>query len=207
MAGFWVVLTAVLAYGGIHSALASLWFKRRTKQQFGSASDRWFRFMYNLIAVISLLPVLALPVMFEDQPVYQIPWPWRALTLAGQAFALLALVVGVLQTGLWSFLGLRQLLYGPETDSHTLVIGGLYRWVRHPLYSAGLAFVWLMPSMSLNLLALILGISFYILVGATLEERKLKAEFGESYSAYQRRTAMLIPFLRLPVPGSQSKQG
>ncbi len=207
MLNFGVILAAVLVYGGVHSALASFWVKRRAQARFGSSTDRWFRFVYNLIAALSLLPVLALPVILEDQPLYQIPWPWRALTLAGQAFAVLALMVGVMQTGVWSFLGLRQLLYGPEAGQKSLVIGGLYRWVRHPLYSASLAFVWLMPSMSLNLLALNLGISFYILVGSILEERKLKAEFGEAYSAYQHRTAMLIPFLRFPNLGSRAKSG
>jgi len=207
MLSFLIILAAVLAYGGVHSALASFWVKRRTQLRFGPSTDRWFRFVYNLIAAVSLLPVLALPVVLEDLPLYQIPWPWRVLTLAGQAFAVLALLVGVLQTGIWSFLGLRQLLYGAESRDHSLVIGGLYRWVRHPLYSASLAFVWLMPSMSVNLLALNLGISFYILIGSILEERKLKAEFGEAYSDYQHRTAMLIPFLRFPNWGTRVRSG
>jgi protein-S-isoprenylcysteine O-methyltransferase Ste14 len=52
--------------------------------------------------------------------------------------------------------------------------------------------------MSYNLLALILGLSIYILVGAYFEERKLLVEFGDAYSEYRQRTPMLIPGLRLP---------
>ena len=202
MPGFWVILAAILLYGAVHSALATLWVKHRARQQFGASSDRWFRFLYNVIAGLTLVPVFTLPVLFEDQRLYQIPWPLRGLTLLGQGVAVLALLVGIMQTGVWSFLGLRQLFYGPESHTQTLVIGGLYRFVRHPLYSAGLAFIWLMPSMTLNLLALNLGISVYIVIGAVLEERKLQTEFGEAYASYRRRTAMLIPFLRLPRPKS-----
>ena len=74
---------------------------------------------------------------------------------------------------------------------------GLYRWVRHPLYTAGLMFIWLAPLMSVNLLALNLGFSLYIVVGAYIEERKLVAEFGPAYTAYQRETPMLVPGLRV----------
>ncbi len=198
MLAFGAIVGAVLLYGALHSALASLWLKRRAARSFGAANERWFRFLYNLLAALTLLPVLALPVLLEDRPLYQIPWPWRALTLAGQALALVTLMVGLLQTDIWSFLGLRQLLFGPEDQPRPLVVGGLYRWVRHPLYSAGLAFLWLAPVMTLNQLAFNLGSTFYILLGAMLEERKLQAEFGEAYQAYSRQTAMLVPFLRLP---------
>ncbi len=199
MLSFAVIFLAVLLYGALHSALATLWMKQ-TARRFGPLGVRGYRFVYNAFALVSLMPVMALTVLLEDRQLYQIPWPWRALTLAGQLLALLTLLVGLLQTGVWQFLGLRQLLYGVETQPPTLVVSGLYRWVRHPLYSAGLAFIWLMPSMSLNLLAFNLGISVYIILGAILEERKLQAEFGREYNDYRRRTAMLVPFLRWPWP-------
>jgi protein-S-isoprenylcysteine O-methyltransferase Ste14 len=68
--------------------------------------------------------------------------------------------------------------------------------VRHPLYTCGLLIVWLSPVMTWNLLALILGLTVYILVGIHFEERKLRREFGEAYAAYQRRVPALIPGLR-----------
>lgn len=198
MKEFLIIFLAVLLYGVVHSWLASLWLKARARRLLGSGSDRWYRLSYNLLAILTLLPVLALPVMLEDHQLYQIPPPWQYLALAGQALAALTLLVGLLQTDIWSFLGLRQVLFGDQTAPPRLVVGGLYRWVRHPLYSAGLAFIWLMPVMTRNLLALNLGITVYIVLGAWFEEQKLLLEYGEAYRQYQRTTAMLIPGFRWP---------
>jgi methanethiol S-methyltransferase len=71
----------------------------------------------------------------------------------------------------------------------------LYRWVRHPLYTAGLLFIWLTPVMTQNTLVVIIAASVYIVVGAFYEERKLEREFGAAYSEYKSKTPMLIPGL------------
>jgi protein-S-isoprenylcysteine O-methyltransferase Ste14 len=51
--------------------------------------------------------------------------------------------------------------------------------------------------MAWNLLALNLGLTAYILIGAYFEERKLMLEFGESYAEYREHTPMHIPGLKL----------
>jgi protein-S-isoprenylcysteine O-methyltransferase Ste14 len=196
-ASFWIILLAVLAYGGLHSWLASLRLKRRLTERFGKVAERAYRLVYNLVAVITLLPVLLLPVALVDAELYRVPLPWMALLVAVQVVALLVLLAGVLQTGLMSFLGVCQLVRCEDNASSKLVVSGLYRWVRHPLYTAGLVFIWLMPVMTWNLLALNLGISTYIVVGAMFEERKLLADFGPDYATYKRKTPMLIPGLQI----------
>jgi protein-S-isoprenylcysteine O-methyltransferase Ste14 len=72
----------------------------------------------------------------------------------------------------------------------------LYRWVRHPLYTAGLLFIWLTPIMTLNTLVVFIAATVYILVGAFFEERKLEREFGQAYREYKAATPMLIPGLK-----------
>jgi protein-S-isoprenylcysteine O-methyltransferase Ste14 len=189
-----LILLAVFVYGLVHSVLASLGAKARARQWFGPATDRWYRLGFNIFGVISLLPVLALPAILPDQPLYTIPAPWTYLALAGQAAAVVMLVVGVMQTGAWSFLGLEQLSGRSKPDSSPgLVMDGLYRWVRHPLYTAGLLFIWLIPVMTVNLLTLNIGLTAYLIVGAWFEERKLVREFGEVYVEYRKVTPMLIP--------------
>jgi protein-S-isoprenylcysteine O-methyltransferase Ste14 len=76
------------------------------------------------------------------------------------------------------------------------VITGLYRFVRHPLYTAGLLFMWATPVMTTNLLALYFGLTVYVVIGTLHEEFRLQCEFGEAYRAYCQRTPMLIPFPR-----------
>ena len=95
--------------------------------------------------------------------------------------------------GDYLFLGMRQAFLPEDTTPPRLVTDGLYRYVRHPLYTAGLVFIWLLPIMTWNLLALNIGLTAYILIGATFEERKLLSQFGETYADYRRKTPMLIP--------------
>ena len=137
--------------------------------------------------------MLILPLILPDRNLYTIPYPWMVLFLVGQALAALALIVGLWQTGLWSFLGLRQLVDPDPREPQELSIRGLYRCVRHPLYTAGLVFIWLVPVMTLNLLALNIGLTIYLVVGAMFEERRLLREFGGAYAEYQKQTPMLIP--------------
>jgi protein-S-isoprenylcysteine O-methyltransferase Ste14 len=149
-----------------------------------------------LFAGVTLLPLLALPALLPDRGIYRIPFPWVLLSTFFQLIAAAALGIGLLQTGLWSFLGVQQLFVPIENHPPVLVVHGLYRWVRHPLYTAGLVFIWLIPVMTVNLLAFNLGLSGYILIGAIFEERKLLREYGMAYAEYQARTPMLVPGLR-----------
>jgi protein-S-isoprenylcysteine O-methyltransferase Ste14 len=91
---------------------------------------------------------------------------------------------------------LRQLTSPEDKQVPRLVTEGLYRWVRHPLYTAGLLFIWLTPIMTFNLMVLGLALTIYILVGAYFEERKLSREYGAQYAQYKASTPMLVPGLR-----------
>ena len=81
---------------------------------------------------------------------------------------------------------------------HELVTDGLYRWVRHPLYSVGSTF-WV----SLSLLAAnwFMGLAsvavlVMVLVRLPKEEARLIERFGDEYRAYTERTGCLLPRLR-----------
>jgi len=160
----------------------------------GDGVMRYYRFAYNVFSVLSFAPILILMAFLSDRMLYQIPAPWIYFFLAGQIGAAIMLIVGVLQTDTLSFIGLRQLIEKEERSSQ-LVTKGLYRWIRHPLYTAGLLFIWLTPVMSLNSLILFVALTIYIIVGANFEERKLEREFGSAYIKYKAMTPMLIPRL------------
>jgi protein-S-isoprenylcysteine O-methyltransferase Ste14 len=192
----YIILIAVLVYGIIHSLLASNRAKELAQRWLGEAAARGYRLAYNIFAIVSLLPVLALAALLPDRMLYMLSLPWSLFALAVQGMAVLALLIGLWQTGIWSFLGLEQLVQ-PAGDSHShLVVRGLYRWVRHPLYTAGLAFIWFTPLMTANLLALNISLTVYLIIGAYFEERKLLREFGLAYAEYQRSTPMLVPGLK-----------
>ncbi len=190
----WLSLS-VLLWGLFHSLLASHQAKELSRRWFGDRVARFYRLEYNLFSCVSFLPVLALAALTPDRTLYLIPLPWSGLMVAGQLLAVVALVAGFRQTDAWEFLGLRQ-LSGPAEARSGLVTGGLYRYIRHPLYSAGLAFIWLMPLMTVNLLVINSALTVYVIVGAIFEERKLCRVFGQAYADYAAITPMLIPFIK-----------
>ncbi len=192
----WIIFVAVMVYGVLHSLLATHPAKDLARRWLGEASGRVYRLAYNIFAAVSLLPVLALVALLPDRRLYTLPSPWSFLALTMQGVAVLALLVGLWQTGAWSFLGLEQLVRPTGGDEPQLVIRGLYRWVRHPLYTAGLVFIWLTPQMTTNLLVLNVGLTIYLIIGAYFEECKLLRQFGPAYAEYQRRTPMIVPGLR-----------
>jgi protein-S-isoprenylcysteine O-methyltransferase Ste14 len=103
--------------------------------------------------------------------------------------------MGLLQTDPWQFLGLRQLIHPSDEGDNELVVSGFYRCVRHPLYVAGLIFIWLVPIMTTSLLILNLGLTLYIYIGSIFEERRLIVEFGSAYLAYRNEVPRLVPRL------------
>jgi protein-S-isoprenylcysteine O-methyltransferase Ste14 len=113
--------------------------------------------------------------------------------LSGQAVSALLLLVAITQTDIFSFMGLRQLI--EEEKTGILVTTGLYRSVRHPLYTFSLAILWFSPSMSMNSFVVYVALTIYVLIGIIFEERKLLREFGPAYVDYKSITPMLLPDL------------
>ncbi len=146
---FGLILLSVLFFGLLHSLLASQKVKARIWQWFGPTKPRWYRLAFDTVAIVTFLPTLILLFVLPDKSICTIHYPWLILTTLVQLIAVAVLLIGLRQTGLSSFLGIRQWLYPEDTPQHSiLVTDGLYRYVRHPLYTAGLVFVWLSPFLS-----------------------------------------------------------
>jgi protein-S-isoprenylcysteine O-methyltransferase Ste14 len=85
-------------------------------------------------------------------------------------------------------------------DRHELVTGaGPYRWIRHPLYTTGIALFVAIGLMAANWL--ILGMAAIALIAIRTvvvprEERALIARFGAGYEEYRRRTGAMMPRVR-----------
>lgn len=189
------LILAIAIWGIVHSILASLSAKEYFRGTLGADFMRFYRLGYNIFSVLSFLPIVYFMITLPDQPLYSMPVPWSILMLAGQAVSALLLMVGLLQTDVLSFMGLRQ-LFTSEEQASRLVISGLYRYMRHPLYTFGLLFIWLTPEVTVNSFTVYIALTIYLLIGAYFEERKLLHEFGPAYADYKRVTPMLIPGLK-----------
>ena len=93
--------------------------------------------------------------------------------------------------------GMRA-VFGTERDKPELIVTGVFRIVRHPIYLGAILFYLgasLITMSIASVLFLIVIIGFYIYI-AKYEERILNKEFGQDYLEYKKKTGMLFPKLR-----------
>lgn len=94
------------------------------------------------------------------------------------------------------FAGVTQLFTGEQLSSESnepLQIGGLNRWVRHPLYTGAFLMLWGGAINSFELWTAIWG-SVYLVIGTLFEERKLVRIYGHEYRQYQQQVPRYFPF-------------
>jgi len=181
-------ITRLLVFALIHSLLALPDLQRRIGKIFPLAR-RSYRLIYNFIAFVTLFWAMA---AWHLSPVlYIVPGAGSLLFHLMQLLCLGFLLRCAAQTGIGEFLGLAQLR--GNLGVHRFVTSGCYTRVRHPLYSLAFIFLVLNPVMTLKWLILTLFTTVYFMVGAQIEERRLIAEFGDSYRRYQEQVPMFLP--------------
>jgi protein-S-isoprenylcysteine O-methyltransferase Ste14 len=193
---------ALLGFALVHSLLAGIGLKSRLQRVMGvRLVEGWYRLAYNVLAVITLLPVLMLMVLLPDQVIYSIRMPWALPVLGVQFLGAGGLLAALLTTDLPRFIGLSQVvafLSGRPLPlpEQPLQQGGMYGLVRHPLYLFSLLVIWFTPVMTANILAFNIGATLYVLFGSLIEERRLERIYGETYRLYRQRVPWLIPLPR-----------
>lgn len=78
-----------------------------------------------------------------------------------------------------------------------LVTGGIFRYIRHPLYSSLLFLAWGAFLKAPSLIGAILAgaATLFLLATAKIEEAENIRYFGAAYRRYMKRTRLFIPFL------------
>ena len=185
----------LLAYFVVHSVLASQQVKNRLIDTW--IAKKYYRFVYNAIAIISLVPVLFAFQQLRSPFLFVSPIVGY-IGMGTSITGILLLVYALSQYNLSEFSGLQQWRAELNPSPHTLKKNGMNALVRHPLYFAGLIIIWggFMYTPSLKVLVAASIATLYLYVGTKLEEQKLVVEFGEEYKAYQKKVGILIPFLK-----------
>ncbi|MDJ0685121.1 MAG: isoprenylcysteine carboxylmethyltransferase family protein [Alphaproteobacteria bacterium] len=182
-----------IAFGVFHSILAAESVKRAAAPVLGRA----YRLVYNALALVLTLAILwfgeaalgaGAPVVIDEA--------WIAPRVAIMALGAAVLLWGAAGYDRARFLGLAQLRDpSRDDDSEALHVTGPNRYMRHPLYTGAMLFLWGRASTEPEF-ATAAWISLYFIVGARFEEKRLLARFGQPYRDYCARTAAFLPGLR-----------
>jgi len=186
----------LIAWCILHSVMITKPVTEYIKQRLGGRF-RFYRLFYNLMAIVTLVPIALFAHSLQTQALFS----WSGFLRIGQLLlsgsSLLLFILGIRHYDARQFLGIRQ-FYGEKTEmgitsSGELDTTGILNVVRHPWYLSGILLVW---SRDLDVSAIVVNVilSCYLIVGACLEEKKLIREFGEQYLSYQKRVSMLIPY-------------
>ncbi len=105
---------------------------------------------------------------------------------------------GILRRHSIRMLGPRFTAVVVVTPDQPVIERGVYRWVRHPAYTAGFLImtgIGLALGNWVSLLVLVLSTMTLYTYRVIVEERALIAVLGEAYRGYMRRTKRFIPFV------------
>ena len=178
----------------LHSVMANSSFKKRLQNHMGK-SYKYYRIFYTLFSFLFLVALLYFQGWMSSIILYRITNLILATGLI-LSFGGLTLMVFCIRKYFISLSGLRSLFY--EKSSETLMINGIHRYIRHPLYLGTFLFIWglflIQPYISLLIANTI--ITAYTLIGIRFEEDKLVEEFGDRYMQYKKKVPKLFPFIK-----------
>ncbi|MEX5558045.1 isoprenylcysteine carboxylmethyltransferase family protein [Pseudomonas rhodesiae] len=186
----------ILLFGVQHTVMARKGFKRWLAAVIPMSFER---------STYVLLSSLVLVLMF---------WLWQPMTLTvwevettwarglliglfwlGWGIALLATFL----IGHFELFGLKQPIdrwrrATPQAPEFRTPL--FYKIVRHPLYLGFLIAFWATPHMTAGHLLFSMGMTVYIFIGASFEEKDLVALFGKRYRRYQQEVGMILPWVK-----------
>ena len=186
----WEIWLSGLVFAVQHSLLAGSAVKAEAYRR--GLTPRIYRLGYVAMALVTTAIWLSYVRGLPEHTVYAIhgtwTWPLRGLQAIGLWMAWRALR----PIDSLAFLGIREGKEGPDGFIET----GIYRHLRHPMYSGVILIMLAFPVQTHNGLNLYACVTLYFALGARLEERRLQRQYP-AYADYRRRVPAFLP--RIPV--------
>jgi protein-S-isoprenylcysteine O-methyltransferase Ste14 len=144
----------------------------------------------GLLFIVSLIVYLVNPARMAWSAIALPAWVrWSGLAAIAVAGALLFWTLHSLGPNLTDTVVTRK--------THTLVVKGPYRWVRHPFYDAVALLLFAISLVAANWFLLLMGtiVLTLLVVRTPREEARLVARFGDQYRSYMAHTNRFVPAL------------
>ncbi len=177
----------------------STYFRRKADRDSGEKLSRQAdgRPMMMVIRILGLLLWLS-PLVYLLNPAWM---AWAKLGLPEAArWAGVALGAACIPLLYWLFRSIGRGItpVSATRQEHRLVTHGIYRWVRHPLYTIGSALFISFGLIADNWFIILLGMLAFVAMAVRTpkEEANLIEKFGDEYREYMRKTGAFLPKLR-----------
>lgn len=174
----------------IHSLFAAEPCKRLF-YRLGMSPQR-YRLLYSIFAVLLTLIWLFYIYQLPDRPLYQISGWLNGLLILLQLSGLWIVFLSLKAFDSALFLGLKAMVDSKEPFHEQ----GIYRFIRHPMYSGFMLALFASPAQSVNSLNLATCIALYFLIGSRFEEQRMIRMHPE-YADYRDRVSAFIPWRAL----------
>lgn len=175
---------------------ALIYFYKKTNDKkilYDPARETKLFFIVRVIWVYAIIGSICLYIIFPES------LRWGELNL-NNTMRVVGIIVGIVSDLLilWILASLGKNISAALKirDNHRLVTEGPYRYVRHPLYSAGIPLFFSISLISSNWFLGLIGIGFQLfimLVRTPLEEKMLIDYFGDEYRSYMKKTGAHFP--------------
>ena len=184
--------TAVLIwfYTLIFALLHSITAMDSLKQRFYGLgmSEQGYRLLYSVLGVVTTIIWLSLIHALPDQPLYHAQGLLKYVLYALQLIGLVVFLLALLPIDGAVFLGLKK----AEKQMDSFIVSGIYKYIRHPMYSGIMLFLLANPEQSWNGLHFAFIVSLYFIVGSKLEERRM-LQAHPDYANYQQQVGAFLP--------------
>lgn len=185
-----IIICWLIFFGYWRYSAKSVKSTQETKIDF-SQNKLWlygsrFTIAFLSIECFRLIPIFPFTTVLFSQT--------KTLLIIGAAITVIGLLIAI-----WA----RKLLADNWSSNveikkqHQLITSGVYKFIRHPIYSGLLlmAFGTFLASATISSLLLFLILFFFMIYKLTNEEKLLLEHFPTEYFQYKKHTKALIPFI------------
>ena len=187
------ILAAFILFTGVG---ISIYFRRKADRDSGEKLSRKLDGtpMMLVIRIFGLILWLS-PIVYLLNPLWM---SWSKIGLT-ESMRWIGFGFGIIVVGLiyWLFTSIQGGItpVSATRSNHKLVTHGIYRWVRHPLYSVGSSLYISFGLMSDSWFIILMGVLAFIVMAIRTpkEEANLIEKFGDEYREYMKRTGRFLP--------------